>query len=332
RVFPDCDLTALVEAHPERRLAMARQYEVPHAYASGREMLRELTPDLVSVVTPTRYTPGVVIQCAGAGVRAITAEKPVAGWLSHCDLMLAACRASGVLFSGGNLQRALPEVQETAGWLREGRLGCLEGAALRLGRELSGGGVQGISILRLFLGCDAVTVQAWASAQQEAREETDLCTLHGWIEFENGIRCLVAPDGGEQRGLEVWGSRGAIRWDWGPPTWWSVPDAAGFRRPWPVEYSPYPYPELGYLGSALRSVIGVLRGEAALPLAISGEDLCIALEIALALKVSARRGGVPVRLPLQDRAQPLIPVPYRWLGGDTTGYRYPDGAGTALEP
>ena len=35
-------------------------------------------------------------------------------------------------------------------------------------------------------------------------------------------------------------------------------------------------------------------------------------------KVSAQRGNVPVKLPLQDRSLTLYPTEYRWLGGDAT--------------
>ena len=53
--------------------------------------------------------------------------------------------------------------------------------------------------------------------------------------------------------------------------------------------------------------------------AISGHDLRQALEVAIASKLSAQLGSVPVKLPLKDRSLTLYPSPYRWSGGDTTG-------------
>jgi hypothetical protein len=49
---------------------------------------------------------------------------------------------------------------------------------------------------------------------------------------------------------------------------------------------------------------------------ISGHDLRQALEVAIAAKVSAQRGSVPVRLPLEDRSLSLHPRASRWLGWD----------------
>ena len=49
---------------------------------------------------------------------------------------------------------------------------------------------------------------------------------------------------------------------------------------------------------------------------ISGRDLRQALEVAIASHQSAKRGAVPIKLPLEDRSLTLYPRPYRWLGGD----------------
>jgi len=52
----------------------------------------------------------------------------------------------------------------------------------------------------------------------------------------------------------------------------------------------------------------------------SGHDYRQALEIAIALKQSAHRGGERVSLPLSDRSLRVFPHPYRLKGGDVAGY------------
>jgi len=52
---------------------------------------------------------------------------------------------------------------------------------------------------------------------------------------------------------------------------------------------------------------------------VTGHDLRQALEAAIASKLSAQLGSVPVKLPLKDRSLSLLPRPYRWIGGDETG-------------
>lgn len=331
--YPDCELVAIADVHADRRAEVGARFGVMALFPDAAAMLAAVVPDLVSVVTPTRYIPPAVLACAAAGVRGITAEKPILARLADGDAMRDACRQHNVVFAGGNLQRAMPEVQEAAAWIREGRLGALEGACLRLGRETSGGGVQGLSILRLFADAEVIRVMGWVDPPEAAENELDACHVHGWLELSSGLRCLVVPESEGQRGLEVWGPDGLVRWNWGPPEFFLGRDAAGKRVHCASTYRPYDYSEFGYLTGSLRSTITALQSAATPPrLAISGEDLCIAVEIALALKVSARLGSVPVELPLADRSLALYPVPYRWLGGDATAYHYPDVAGQPLDP
>ena len=56
-----------------------------------------------------------------------------------------------------------------------------------------------------------------------------------------------------------------------------------------------------------------------IPPRITGETQRHALEVAIASKMSAQRGSVPIKLPLEDRSLVLYPRPYRWLGGDVSG-------------
>ena len=56
-----------------------------------------------------------------------------------------------------------------------------------------------------------------------------------------------------------------------------------------------------------------------IPPRFTGETQRHALEVAIASKISAQLGSVPVKLPLEDRSLALYPRPYRWLGGDVSG-------------
>ncbi len=55
-------------------------------------------------------------------------------------------------------------------------------------------------------------------------------------------------------------------------------------------------------------------------LAVSGYDLRQGLEVAIAAKLSAKLGSVPVKLPLKDRSLVMYPEQTRWLGGDGVGH------------
>lgn len=330
--YHDCDLVAIAEANPERRQEVGERYSVPGRYADVQELLRAVVPEVVSIVLPTRLIPPAVIACAEAGVRAISAEKPILARLADGDAMLEACQRNRVIFSGGNLQRAMPEVQEAAGWVREGRLGRLQGACLHLGEELSGSGVQPLSIVRLLVGSEVEWVQGWIDPPEAAFDDRDVCQARGILHFTNGVQCQVFPSASSGNGVEVWGENGLLRWNWAAPELFAGFDAEGARLRSEAEYALYEYSEFGYLTGALRSMIRALESGNPDALAVSGRDLCQAIEIAIALKLSARRGNVRVYLPLPDRELAMYPVPYRWLGGDATGGRYPDAEGDLLPP
>ena len=82
-------------------------------------------------------------------------------------------------------------------------------------------------------------------------------------------------------------------------------------------FSPWQWQEFGYMTSSIRSLIKSI--ETCSELAVSGHDLRQALEIAIAMKLSAQKGNIPIKLPLVDRTHTLIPEIYRWIGGDQTG-------------
>jgi predicted dehydrogenase len=119
--------------------------------------------------------------------------------------------------------------------------------------------------------------------------------------------------------VEVLGERGVFFWDWRNVYLWKTMspwERSGYRDLQPVTF-PYPplfAPDLypGITGG-IQSVIDCMEqgGEPR----CSGDDMRKVLEIAIALRESHRRGHVPVRLPIADRTQKIIPSPYRWLGG-----------------
>ena len=65
-------------------------------------------------------------------------------------------------------------------------------------------------------------------------------------------------------------------------------------------------------------------------LAVAGDDIRKGLEVATAAYQSAMRGGVPMRLPLEDRRScPIYPRGYRWGGGDSVGTVQPPSSVSA---
>ena len=317
--YPDTEIVAIVDANRQRRAVLGARFGVAALYADVEALLQDIVPDIAVVVTPTKYMKDVVIACAEAGVKGISTEKPIAASLEDADAMVDACAARGVVFAGGNLQRAMNEVQETAARLHNGEFGNIRGASVHgFGGEISGGGCQHISVLRLFTKAEVQEIVAWGTPVEALSAETDEgLIINGRFSLTNGLECNVFGTPTPCRGVDVWTDECLVRWDWNPPEIFKGYDRHGNRIRLEPNYSPYPWREFGYLTGSIRSFLAAVDGDG--DPWITGADLRQALEVAIAAKLSAARNSAPVQLPLADRTLALYPRPYRWLGGDATG-------------
>ena len=185
----------------------------------------------------------VVVACAEAGVKGISTEKPIAGCLQDADVMVETCAERGVIFAGGNLQRAMNEVQEAASRLHSGEFGHIRGASVHgFGGEISGGGCQHISVLRLFTNAEVEEIIAWGTPPEALNAETDEgLIINGRFLLTNGLECSVFGTPTSCRGVDVWTDECLVRWDWNPPEIFKGYDPNGNRVRIDPNYSPYPW-------------------------------------------------------------------------------------------
>ena len=327
--LPNTELVAIAEINPERLQAVGARFGIKALYPDAAAMYREIVPDIAAVVLPGKYIKEAVIASAQAGVKGVSTDKPIGACLADVDEMVEVCDARGVVFAGGNLQRALSEVQEAAGWLRAGDYGELRGASVHgWGGEISGGGCQHISVLRLLAQAEVTEVIAWGRPEEALQGDSDEgLIISGHFRLSTGIICPVFGEATPSRGVDVWTDDALVRWGWAPPEIYQSFDESGARIRADRPYTPVPYPRFTYMGTSIMSFLDVVEngGE----LAISGHDLRQSLEVAIAAKYSALWGSVPLKLPLEDRSLTLYPRAYRWLGGDQSGR--PQTAKEALE-
>lgn len=317
--YPDTEIVAIVDANVQRRDVLGTRFDVAALYPDVETLLKDMVPDIVVVVTPTKYMKDVVIACAEAGVKGISTEKPIAARLQDADAMVDACAERDIVFAGGNLQRAMNEVQEAAARLHKGEFGNIRGASVHgFGGEISGGGCQHISVLRLFTNAEVEEVIAWGTPPEALNAETDEgLIINGRFYLTNGLECSVFGASTPCRGVDIWTDECLVRWDWNPPEIFKDYDQHGNRIRLEPNYSPYSWSEFSYLTGSIRSFLSAIDGNG--DPWITGEDLRQALEVAIAAKLSANRNSAPIKLPLEDRSLALYPRPYRWLGGDATG-------------
>ena len=317
--FPETEIVAIAEYNPERRRVVGERFGISALFQDAASMYRDIVPDIAVVVLPGKYIKEAVIASAQAGVRGVSTDKPIGACLADVDAMVTACQERGVVFAGGNLQRALGEVQEAARWLRAGDYGTLRGASVHSwGGEISGGGCQHIAVLRLLAQAEVSEVIAWGKPDEALKGESDEgLIINARFQLSNGLECPVFGEQTPHRGVDVWTDEALVRWDWGAPEIYQGFDASGARTKAERPYTPLEYPQFTYMGTSILSFLSGLEKDG--ELYISGHDLRQSLEVAIAAKYSALWGSVPLKLPLEDRSLSLYPTNYRWLGGDDTG-------------
>ena len=91
--------------------------------------------------------------------------------MADADAMAGACAAAGVVFAGGALTKAYPEVQEAAARLAAGVYGAVVGASVHgWSSEILGAGCQHTSVLRLLTGAEVTAVVAWCEQPDGLRD------------------------------------------------------------------------------------------------------------------------------------------------------------------
>ena len=315
--LPNVELVAFVETHPERLKWVGEKYGVTALFPDTEALLREMVPDIAAVVTPTQHYAEPVIACAEAGVKGISTDKPSAATLAVADRMVEVCAQRGAILAGGALIRAYPETQEVAGWVREGRYGQITGVSVHgWSGEISGSGCHTVSVLRLMMGAEVEEVTAWAEPVDKLETDCDWqVAFNAHFKLSNGLHCPVFDVGTEESALvELTTADARIKTGWNKPEIYQGLDARGRRIKQQVEFTRHGYPETEHLWGSIHSLLRAVKSGS--ELWISGADLRQALEVAIASHESAKRGSVPLKLPLEDRSLTLYPRPYRWRGGD----------------
>jgi len=319
QALPNTEVVALAEINPQRLRIVGERFGVKALYCDAAAMFREIVPDLAVIVLPGKYIKDAVVASAQAGVKGVSTDKPIGACLADVDEMVDVCAERNVVFAGGNLQRALAEVQEAASWLRAGDYGELRGASVHgWGGEISGGGCQHIAVLRLLAQAEVTEVMAWGKPDEALQNDCDSgLIINGCFRLSNGLTCPVFGEPTPTRGVDVWTGDTLVLWDWAPPEIYQGVDETGARVRADRPYTPVQYPRFTYMGTSVLSFLDVVENGG--DLSVSGHDLRQSLEVAIAAKYSALWGSVPLELPLEDRSLTLYPRDYRWLGGDQSG-------------
>lgn len=185
------DLMACADLDADRANRFAREFGLEQAsvFEDHDQLLRDASPDVVSVCTPPASHPQIVQDCVDAGVDAIHCEKPLATTWGGCLDTARACAAAGVTLTVNHQRRFARPFRRAKTLLGDGAIGDLETVAFRA-RNLFDYGVH------MFDLCGYLTNEAtveWVLAVLEYETEDRWYGIHNenraWAQwhYETGV-------------------------------------------------------------------------------------------------------------------------------------------------
>ncbi len=298
---PGIELVAGAERDAGRLKAFGERYGAEALYTDAAEMLRSEALDIVAVATNVKGRADLTCLAVECGAKAIAVEKPIAHTLKEVDRMVITSAVAGVPLVAGATPANHPSYARAKELVRGGAIG------------------------------DVVSIEADAPAAQKQHWMYFVDEMPLWVvgvddrgRRESGSDEFMGQGLAQTRGgtvlhfrkgaglIRVSGASGDILLDSNPGSQWrlwqDVDTGSGTRRvevPWPA-----PQFEGGYNAvCGLSDLIDCMEGKLDEP-KNSGRRVAIALEVEIALKVSAANGGMRVDLPLQDRS---LGLNYDWF-------------------
>ncbi len=312
---PNVELAAGADIHDEQAAIFGERWGLAsdHLYSDYREMLDKERLDLVSVCTTARLRPVIVQDVARAGVKAIWAEKPISLSLKEADDMVEVCREHGVALAVNCARRWNPFFSEARRLIDEGQLGDILQVTVYTECGLSHNGSHAIDVLRYMAGGDAQWVFGEMESDEAAAGDNDL-QGNGYMVFDNDVRAYLRSMicGAASWEVDVIGTAGRIRSLNNSEEFEliQIVPGIGSSKNAPAKI-PFPMPAR-IQGMGLTIVADLINAiETGKPPKCSGEDARAALEIAIGLRESHRRGGVKVGLPLADRSLRILSLEIR---------------------
>ncbi len=302
-------VVAGADPHDGQRAAYRRKWGIESLYGDYREMLERERPDILSICTTAKPRARILLDAveigASRGLKAIWAEKPMALSLEEADRMIAACRAAGIVLAIGCARSWKASFNRMRELIEVGELGDLL-QVIGLGQcGLSHNGSHLLATVNYLAGARAEWVFGHITSDEAAASDDDP-QGNGYLQYANGVQGFVRtmPCGAADWDIEVIGTKGRLRsLNNGEQVefWKLVPSGLDGREMEPAQHIfPLPTSTENANVRCVRDLIVCI--ETGKEPNCSGEDGRHALEIAMALRASHRRGGTRVALPLADRS------------------------------
>ena len=308
---PELEIVGLSDTWAEQREAARSKWGIDALFEDYREMLARTRPQIVSICTSMKPRTEILLEIANGdyGVQAIWAEKPLTYSLEQADEVIAACRKAGIHLAVNCTHRWRDSFTQTREMIDDGLIGDVIHVQGGLNCNLSHNGSHLITRLTMFTDAPVAWVAGEAESDEAVAGEEDFAG-NGYFVCQNGVRGLFRGmhTGGLELSYDITGTDGMIRLmdDSRSPELWRIEDGMpGQRGPTPVchFFRPSHSPRPAGVNVLYDLMNCIETGEDS---RCTGEDAREALEIALAVRESHRKGGGRVDLPLEDRSLGIV--------------------------
>jgi len=122
---PTAKAGVICDSRADKAESLSRAWGIPHWAGSVGQMLEEVKPDIVHIITPPTAHLAPALQCLAAGC-AVFVEKPLAPSSEECLQLEEAARSAGVQAGVNHNQSWHPAVLRLEQLIREWKLGKVE--------------------------------------------------------------------------------------------------------------------------------------------------------------------------------------------------------------
>lgn len=313
---PLTELVAGADPHDEQRQIFGDRWGLSsdHLYADYREMLENEKPDVVSICTTARHRAQIMTDVARSSATAIWSEKPIALSLEEADEMVRVCDELGVKVTVNTARRYNPYFTHIRERIDNGELGNILQVNVHGQCGLSHNGSHAIDILR-YLASNGNVEWVFGEMESDEAAEGDLDLQgNGYLAFDNGVRGFLR---GTACGVANWDTdvigtegRATTSYNCAENTYTHLGEG-GPRGRGVLTHTPVPLPaQMEGMGlTIIRDLLEAVEQDRRPRASI--HDGHQALEIAVALRESHRRGGAKVELPLEDRSLKILSAEIR---------------------
>lgn len=264
--------------------------------------------DIVSIVTNGPTHAEVAIKAAGAGIKNILCEKPIATNPRDARRVIDACAARGSRLAVNHIRRWSEDYRRIKRLLDEGVIGDLRGFYFNCGSTGLGNFTSHFfDAARMLSGGEAERVVGWldktATANPRGAQFIDPAG-YGFIYFSDGLRFTV--DTSEETGVQylftIVGQYGRIIIDELNASW-IIRTRESEDRELPLTRYGAPMPVVPFASEGEFDIVELTgRAQAELlaggDISCTGEDGKKSLEMVVAFHASEAAGNAPVALPL----------------------------------